>query len=248
MYTVRLPNFEGPLELLLFFVKRDELDIYDIPIARITEEFLAYVRLMQLVDLELAGEFLVMAATLMRIKAQMLLPRPETGSEEHPADDPRTELVHQLIEYSRYRDLADELEGRFQQQRYVYYRTLLAQQPPPEQVDYINATLFDLLSALHKLVQRHSSNQPQTPYILEREHYSVEEQMHTIEVTLAQQPRVRFGELVAGRSRAYIVATFLALLELCKNGAVALRQSSLEEDIVVEALEIPEHHEEVIAQ
>ena len=98
MYTIKLPNFEGPFDLLLFFIKRDELDIYDIPIARITKEFLEYIRLMQLFDLELAGEFLVMASTLMQIKAHMLLPKEvnEQG-EEIPGGDPRTELVEQLL-------------------------------------------------------------------------------------------------------------------------------------------------------
>lgn len=234
MYTVRLPNFEGPLELLLYLVKREEVDIYDIPIARITEEFLAYVRLMQLLDLELAGEFLVMAATLMQIKARMLLPRPqkdEGGSDE----DPRADLVRQLIEYSRYSDVADQLQQQHQEQRYVFYRRFLAEQPPPPQVEYRNATLFDLLTALAAVLQRQHTAEAAVQ-TFEREQYSVAEQMEAVLQQLRSAQRLRFGALVAGRSRAFIVATFLALLELCKNGAVALRQHDGEDDIVIEPL------------
>lgn len=233
MYTVRLPNFEGPLELLLYFVKRDELDIYDIPIARITEEFLAYVRLMQLLDLDLAGEFLVMAATLMQIKARMLLPQRQTQDGTDTSTDPRAELVQQLIEYSRYRDVADELNRRLQEQRHVYYRCFLATQPLPIEVEYRNATLFDLLGALYQVLHRHSQSQPVFHH-LEREQYSIEEQAVLVQKALAETPLIRFSTLVAGRSRAFIVATFLAVLELCKNGAVYLRQDG-EGDLIVEA-------------
>lgn len=241
MYTVRLPNFEGPLELLLYFVRRDELDIYDIPIARITEEFLAYVRLMELLDLELAGEFLVMAATLLQIKARMLLPRPQSEDTPAPAEDPRTELVHQLIEYSRYRDVADELGSRYEQQRYVFYRSMLAAQPPPAQIEYRNATLFDLLSALYDALRR-SGQQQQVFHQLTREQYSVEEQAAALVAALAEQPFLSFAAFTRQRSRAYVVATFLAMLELCKNGAVRLRQGS-DGDIIVEATTVAQSAE-----
>ncbi|MFM8179210.1 MAG: segregation and condensation protein A, partial [Candidatus Kapaibacterium sp.] len=122
-YTVKLPNFEGPLDLLLFFIKRDELDIYDIPIGKITREFLEYIRLMQLFDLELAGEFLVMASSLMQIKVRMLLPKEvDEKGEEVPGDDPRAELVQQLLQYSQYKEVSREFSEREEAQRYVYYR------------------------------------------------------------------------------------------------------------------------------
>ncbi|MFM8437277.1 MAG: segregation and condensation protein A, partial [Candidatus Kapaibacterium sp.] len=124
-YTVKLPNFEGPLDLLLFFIKRDELDIYDIPIGKITREFLEYIRLMQLFDLELAGEFLVMASTLMQIKVRMLLPKEvDEKGEEVPGDDPRAELVQQLLQYSQYKEVSREFSEREEAQRYVYYRQM----------------------------------------------------------------------------------------------------------------------------
>ncbi len=123
MYTIRLTNFEGPLDLLLFFIKRDELNIYDIPISRITKDFLDYTRLIQLFDLELAGDFLVMASTLVQIKTLMLLPssetiNPETGEEE----DPRALLIERLLAYKQFKEAASELAVRAEEQKYVYYR------------------------------------------------------------------------------------------------------------------------------
>ena len=114
MYTIKLTDFEGPLDLLLFFIKRDELDIYDIPIAKITKEFLDYVHFMESLDLEVAGEFLVMAAELMQVKVRMLLP-PEPGEEEE--EDPRANLVKRLVEYKRFKEMAGELSTLEEEQR-----------------------------------------------------------------------------------------------------------------------------------
>ena len=145
MYSIKLDNFEGPLDLLMFFIKRDELDIYDIPIASITQEFLEYVRIMELLDLELAGEFVVMAATLLGIKAQMLLPR-ETAvgpdGVEVELEDPRSELVQKLLEYKRYKEVADQLSTQADEQRYVLYRQVFEAEEihAAEHVGYRNAT------------------------------------------------------------------------------------------------------------
>ena len=120
MYKIKLENFEGPLDLLLFFIKRDELDIYDIPISYITEEFMSYINLMEELDLEIAGDFILMASTLMQIKARMLLPKEidEKGEEI----DPRAELVNALLEYKRYKEMSEELSISEAQQRKVNYR------------------------------------------------------------------------------------------------------------------------------
>ncbi|MCL5991067.1 MAG: segregation/condensation protein A, partial [Bacteroidetes bacterium] len=117
MYKLKLPNFEGPFDLLLYFIKKDEINIYDIPIARITEEFLKYIRLMSLFDLELAGEFLVMAANLMYIKSQLLLPR-ESSGDGVDIEDPRTLLVQRLIEYKQIKEAARDLSMMAEDSRY----------------------------------------------------------------------------------------------------------------------------------
>src|SRR3990172_9158651 len=119
MYTIKLTDFEGPLDLLLFFIKRDELDIYDIPIAKITKEFLDYVHFMESLDLEVAGEFLVMTAELMQVKVRMLLP-PEPGEEEE--QDPRANLVKRLVEYKRFKEVAVGMTKREEERRKVYSR------------------------------------------------------------------------------------------------------------------------------
>ena len=157
MYKIKLPNFEGPFDLLLYLINREELNIYDIPIARITQEFLNYTRIMQILDLELAGEFLVMAANLMFIKSQLLLPRDE-NEETGELDDPRTELVHRLIEYKQFKEASRNLSMYEGENRYVYYRSIFEGENQliyeSTQNIYKNATIFDLLKAFQKALNR----------------------------------------------------------------------------------------------
>ena len=148
MYKIVLPNFQGPFELLLYFIKRDELNIYDIPIAKIADEFLNYIKLMKKFDLEVAGEFIVMAANLMYIKTQMLLPRPvsEDGSE---VEDPREQLVQNILEYLQFKDAAKKLNENLKVKQYMFGRgnfTAEYQQANFDNV-YKNATLFDILKS-----------------------------------------------------------------------------------------------------
>ena len=147
MYRVKLTGFEGPLDLLLFFIKRDELDIYDIPIARITKGFLEYLHLMASLDLEVAGEFIVMAATLMQIKVRMLLPKEEGAEEE---EDPRAELVRRLIEYKRFKEMSVEMSSMEDGQRSVRYRRFFnadtkIHAPETEEESLRDINLFNLM-------------------------------------------------------------------------------------------------------
>lgn len=236
MYNIKLENFEGPLDLLLFFIKRDELDIYDIPIASITQEFLEYVRLMELLDLELAGEFVVMAATLLGIKAQMLLPR-ETAvgpdGVEVEIDDPRSELVQKLLEYKRYKEAAESLSTQADEQRYVLYRQVFEAEEihAAEHANYRNATLFDLLKALKRAIER--APEAPDPHVVTRFPITVEEKADEIVHMLRQRPAVRFFELVGGLTKMHIVVTFLALLELAKNHRIRVQQDESFDDIVI---------------
>lgn len=253
VYSIRLSNFEGPLDLLLFFIRRDELDIYDIPIAEITEEFLEYVRLMEMLDLELAGEFVVMAAMLVQIKAQMLLPREETGQgalDGVDEDDPRAELVRRLLEYKRYKEASEHLGTQADEQRYVMYRQVFdaEQMHAAEDTTYRNATLFDLLKALKKAIER-APDEPD-PHVVTRFPITVEEKAEEILHTLKARPSIRFFELIGGRPRMHIVVTFLALLELAKNHFIRIQQDETFDDIVVagrnheeESLQASEQHE-----
>ncbi|MBK6290488.1 MAG: segregation/condensation protein A [Ignavibacteria bacterium] len=236
MYSVRLNNFEGPLDLLLFFIRRDELDIYDIPIASITQEFLEYVKVLELLDLELAGEFIVMASMLVQIKAQMLLPRDEKAGGDVgllDEDDPRAELVKRLLEYKRYREASDSLTLSAENQRYVLYRSVFEAEEihAAESGAYRNATLFDLLKALKRAVEK--APDQADPHVVTRFPITVEEKAAEIIHTLGTKPSVRFFELIGGLTKMHIVVTFLALLELAKNHRILVQQDERFDDIII---------------
>ena len=144
-YKIKLEIFEGPLDLLLYLVKRDHLNIYDIPIASITEQYLKYIELMQLLDLNIAGEFLVMAATLLQIKSKMLLPAEEKPQED--SIDPREELVQHLLEYQRFKEVAETLRQMEQKRQDVFKRPKVDSGITPEKEVYFEASIFDLISA-----------------------------------------------------------------------------------------------------
>lgn len=236
MYSVRLNNFEGPLDLLLFFIRRDELDIYDIPIASITQEFLDFVKVLELLDLDLAGEFIVMASMLIQIKAQMLLPRDEKEGAipgQIDEDDPRAELVRRLLEYKRYREASDSLTLSAENQRYVLYRQVFEAEEihASENGAYRNATLFDLLKALKRAIEK--APDQADPHVVTRFPITVEEKAAEIMHTLLARSSVRFFELVAGLTKMHIVVTFLALLELAKNHRIIVQQDERFDDIIV---------------
>lgn len=151
MYKIKLPNFEGPFDLLLYFIKRDELNIYDIPISKVTSEFLDYIRIMKYFDLELAGEFILMASTLMYIKAQLLLPKPKS-SEDSAVEDPRTSLVQKLLEYKQMKDAAQQLHSMSEDNKYTLYRRLFDfdREVLEASAEFKNANLFELMKALQK--------------------------------------------------------------------------------------------------
>jgi len=229
---VKLVRFEGPLDLLLHLIKRDEIDIYDIPIAHITQQYLSYIELMRQLDLEVAGEFLVMAATLMRIKAKMLLPLPAVGEEEDEGD-PREELVQRLVEYRQFKEAAGTLKSREEERRLLYERGMLPGADEAGPLPLAPATLFDLLDALNRVMLRIPE---QAVYAVQAEEYDVEEKMSLIARTVAEQGSVSFLTLMqACRARAEVIVTFIALLELVKLGQVAVAQAEEFGDIDIVA-------------
>ncbi len=231
--TIKLERFEGPLDLLLHLIKRDEIDIYDIPIAHITQQYLAYLDLMRSFDLEVAGEFLVMAATLMRIKAKMLLPLPAVGEEEEEGD-PREELVQRLVEYRQFKEAAGTLKEHEDLRRKLYERGMLPTEDDAGPLPLAPATLFDLLDALNRVLAR----KPQTiTYDVQGEVYDIEDKIALIQRVVAEGA-VRFAELMSRcRDRGEIIVTFMALLELIKLGGVTVVQSEVFGDISIVARE-----------
>ena len=220
--TVKLARFEGPLDLLLHLIQRDEVDIYDIPIAHITQQYLAYLELMRALDLEVAGEFLVMAATLMRIKARMLLPLPQSGEEEDEGD-PREELVQRLIEYRTFKEAAETLKGREAERRRLFERGMVPGEEEMGPLPLAPATLFDLLDALNRVMSRLPES---AVYEVEGEVYDVEDKMALIAGTVAEHGEASFTALLLRcRARGEMIVTFMALLELIKMGTVEVVQS-----------------------
>jgi segregation and condensation protein A len=234
MYRVKLTDFEGPLDLLLFFIKRDELDIYDIPIAKITKEFLEYLHYLQELDLDIAGEFIVTAAELMQIKAQMLLPRPDGDGEEE--FDPRSELVRRLLEYKRWKEMAEELERKQEQQRKLATRGNFDYDPKVfEEEDkdamFRDVTLFDLIAAFQFAVNRMPRKHV---HEINRLNITLEEQMEHILSLFNEKEEVTFFEIVMAFSeKIRIVVTFLALLEMMKSKIIAIHQIQPYADITI---------------
>jgi len=151
-YKVKLEIFEGPLDLLFYLIKKDELNIHDIPISTITEQYLQYLEMMRMLDLDIAGEFLVMAATLMHIKSKMLLPQDEKQSEQEE-EDPRAELVKKLLEYRKFKEAAEELKNRESRQKEVFPSPGTKECASDDSELYFEANIFDLLSAFSKVLK-----------------------------------------------------------------------------------------------
>lgn len=232
MYKIVLPNFEGPFDLLLYFIKRDELNIYDIPISRITEEFLSYIKMMQYFDLELAGEFILMASSLMYIKAQMLLPR-ANNDDELEIEDPRTGLVRKLLEYKVYKDAAKDLGDLAENNKYVYYRNIFDSDRNllENMASYKNANLFDLINAFRTAMQKAATQEPQ--HIVQLESLTVEEKSDMILKVLSSYKRISFFELTNNIDRSHIIVTFLAILELMKYQKIWISQDENFTDIII---------------
>jgi segregation and condensation protein A len=218
-YHVKLEIFEGPMDLLLHLIKKHELDIYDIPIAPITQQYLEYIELMKSLDMEVAGEFLVMASTLTHIKSKMLLPPPENPDEEDDGTDPRTELVRRLLEYKRFKDAAQSLEEKEATWSRVYARTadVTPELPADDEPLLFDFHLFDLLAALKDVLAR----VPEGAFEITAESVSITEKIAHILARLESADSLLFAELFEGNtSKAQVIATFLALLELMKTRVV----------------------------
>jgi len=214
-YKVELPTFRGPLDLLLFLVKHNEVDLSDIPIAIITEQFLAYLNVLQVIDVEAAGDFLVMAATLMEIKSKLLLPRGEENAQEE--DDPRLELVKQLIEYKKYKDAAALLEEHAERQMARLPREPIELPAPPDLAHQPlrKVELWDLVSAFGRLMRETAALQPSQIVMDET---PIQVHMDRILAQLKQHERLNLTDLFTPpRSRGRLLGLFLATLELIKG-------------------------------
>ena len=225
MYRIQLDNFEGPLDLLLYFIRRDELDIYDIPIAKITKDFIDVIEEWKRTNLVLAGDFIVMASTLMRVKAKMMIPRPDFD-EDGDIIDPRTELMNQLIDYKRFRDAADMLSDmaidRSQNLSRQFQQTI-SESEMHDLGFYLNdLTLYDLAKIFKQAIE---SRPVISQFELSREPVRLEKQKELILKYFDDEGRLSFTFIIKQlKSRMEIVVTFLAVLDLVREGICKLRQ------------------------
>jgi segregation and condensation protein A len=245
-YNVKIDAFEGPLDLLLHLINRLEIDIYDIPVSEITEQYLIYIHTMKELQLDVASEYLVMAATLLAIKSKMLLPKHEEEELEDEfgmemEEDPRDELVERLIEYRKYKEAAEELKEREQD------RSLMYTKPPADLSEYVNdlqnekadlnVSLYDMLGALQKLLRRKKLQRPLSAKVA-RQEIPIEKRMSEIVDQLRNfKGRKKFTDLFPISDREHIVVTFLAVLELIKRKEIQVEQDRNFSDIFVASME-----------
>ena len=227
-YTIRINAFEGPFDLLLFFIERDELDIYDIPIARITDDFLAYVHTMENLNIDLASEFILVAATLMRIKAKMLSPRKEVDEQGNEID-PREELIQRLLEYKAYKDATEELRQKEESRSMAFPRgnieielSSLAEEALAD-AELESLTLYKLLTAFKRVMERFEEAKRHPVHTIVQYNYTVQEEQTIIINKLVLKPRLEFMDIFSSSdSRIHAIITFLALLEMINNQVVRI--------------------------
>lgn len=237
MYLVRLQEFEGPLDLLLFFIRKDELDIYNIPISRVADQFIDYLHQMRELDLAIASEFIWMASTLMSIKARMMLPREkQTDEETLDETDPRFELVQALLEYKRYKEASVSLRERDHRMRDQYYRGYLEPdrtEPVNDGESLKNVTLIDLMSAVQTVLKRLET--PPVVHRVEKVKTSIETQSAYLLEVLKSKGKTSFIWICQQlESREYVVVTFLAALELIRMQQLRLYVEESATDFYVE--------------
>lgn len=242
-YNVKIEAFEGPLDLLLHLIQTLEIDIYDIPVAEITEQYMMYIHAMKELQLDVASEYLVMAATLLAIKSKMLLPNHEEELDEEfefgEEEDPRNELVEKLIEYKKFKEAASELKSLEEERELMYTKppcdlSEYAKDSRNENVD-LEVSLYDMLSAFQKLLRRKKLQRPMSTKIM-RQEITIEKRMIEILTFLKENgTKKKFNELFPESDREHIVVTFLAILELIKRREIDVEQEQNFADIYMTA-------------
>lgn len=219
-YAIDLPIFKGPFDLLLFFIERDELDIHDIPISRITQDFLGYLRQMEAMDIEVASEFILVAATLMRIKSKMLLPRPELDEEGNEID-PREDLVRHLLEYKRYKEVLQDIKKMEAEMAAREIRGNVSKELEQLSASYTaeaeleSLELYKLMRYYEKVMERFQREQDRKMHTIKKYPYTVNDQKDYLLKLTRGNTKVSFNEIIEENpSRIYFIFNFLALLEL----------------------------------
>lgn len=227
-YRIELPIFEGPFDLLLFFIERDELDVHDIPISRITRDFLDYMHQMDVLNMDVASEFILVAGTLMRIKSRMLLPRPVIN-EQGEVEDPRRELVDRLLEYKRYKSVQDALHKMEEDGAMMYKREFAKKEEKlfidadsaEEELNHID--LYTIMRAYKRVVARHEERLARPTHVIRAYPYTVEQVKNRILSMIAEKEKIDFVSFILDHpDKIYCVFTFLSVLEMAQIGQISL--------------------------
>lgn len=238
-YKIKLPEFEGPFDLLLFFIERDELDIYDIPISKVTDDFLEYIQNIDLINIDVASEFIIVASTLMRIKAKMLLPRKEVDESGNEID-PRDELVQRLLEYKRYKDVLIELRQLEDTRKGMHIRGNISDElfqittKAMADAELENLTLFSLLKAYENVLYKFDERKTRIVHSVVKFNYSVEERRSSLLNSLKANNNLSFKRIFTScANRLHAIYTFLAILELLQLEEVSIEQGTDSNDFNV---------------
>lgn len=237
-HKVRLEIFEGPLDLLLYLIKKNEVDIYDIPVSLISSQYIEYLDLMKQLNLDIAGDFLLMAATLAHIKSQMLVPTPLPSEEEGDESDPRADLVRQLIEHQRFKEAAEKLLSREVLNRDVFKRERASKElirPPESERGLVEISIFNLIDAFSKMLKKVPEDFPQEIYV---ERLTIKERINEIVDLLNSRPgrTMRFNELFSNaKTKSSIIVTFLAMLEMIRLSLIRATQPEAYGEIMISA-------------
>lgn len=235
-YTIEISNFEGPLDLLLHLIKDAEVDICDINIEEITNQYLNYINKMESLNLNVASEYLVMAAELIEIKSSTLLPKHHIETEDEYEEDPREQLINRLLEYQRYKNITSSLKEFEQERSKIYSKEPYNLSDVIEVNNEIDESfnVGDLVEAFNKMLARQKLDQPLNTKITSKE-YSISERSYQIKELLKTKGRLQFTELFDNLEKDYIVVTFLAILSMAKRGDLDIKQEKNYESIILEA-------------
>ena len=237
-YEFKINDFEGPLDLLLHLIKENKMDIMDIEIEKITDQYMKFLEEQEKLNLEIASDYLVLASELLEIKSRLLLPRQELDVESEEEFDPRSELVNRLLEYQTYKDITKVLQEKEELRSEIYTKTPENVKNYIDEVTEIHAdvTLDDLVEALKKYLVRKEEKKPLNTKVTVNE-ISISSRRHDIKRLLKNKKKIDFFELFPVVSKEYVVATFLAILEMAKDKELVIKQDDTFSDIVVEVIE-----------
>jgi segregation and condensation protein A len=253
-YKISLPQFEGPFDLLLFFIERDELDIYDIPIAKVADDFLTHLHEMDSMNIELASEFILVAATLMRIKAKLLLPRKELDEQGNEID-PRKELVDKLIEYRKFKAVLEDLQWMEDERQKIFGRgnipsdMIAIQREHEKEAELHSLTMFKLLESFQKVLKRFEENQNRPQHVVIKFAYTIEEEKGGLLAFLRTDKQNSFTDIFTScKDRIQAIFRFLALLELVQLAFVNIDEVDGMNDFKVRQLTEDERQEQLAAK